>query len=226
MMLSIADVLTPEQVGECRQAFEQASWQDGRSTAGHQAIKVKSNQQLLQDDPLALQIGDFIVQRLGAHPQFVSAALPLKVLPPRFNRYSGGGTYGNHIDNSIFSVPGTSQRVRSDLSATLFFSDPDEYDGGELVVEDSYGSHSVKLPAGHLVLYPGSSLHRVNPVTRGTRYAAFFWIQSLVRDDTQRSLLLELDRAVQALTHEVPESAELARLTGVYHNLLRQWANT
>lgn len=226
MMLSIADVLTSEQVAECRQAFEQASWQDGRITAGHQAVMAKSNQQLALDDPLALQIGDFIVQRLSSHPQFVSAALPLKVLPPRFNRYSGGGTYGNHIDNSIFSMAGTSLRVRSDLSATLFFCDPDEYDGGELVVEDSYGSHRVKLPAGHLVLYPGSSLHRVEPVTRGTRYAAFFWIQSLVRDDTQRSLLLELDRAVQALTLEVPESAELARLTGVYHNLLRQWANT
>ncbi|NMZ68565.1 PKHD-type hydroxylase [Pseudomonas peli] len=226
MMLSIADVLTPEQVRECRQAFEQASWQDGRLTAGYQAAKAKANQQLAQDDPLVVQIGDFIVQRLGNHPQFVSAALPLKVLPPRFNRYTGGGTYGNHIDNAIFSVPGTPHRVRSDLSATLFFSDPDEYEGGELVVEDSYGSHSVKLPAGHLVLYPGSSLHRVNPVTRGTRYAAFFWIQSLVRDDTQRGLLLELDRAVQALTLEVPESAELARLTGVYHNLLRQWANT
>jgi PKHD-type hydroxylase len=226
MMLSIADVLTPEQVRECRQAFEQASWQDGRLTAGYQAAKAKANQQLAQDDPLTVQIGDFIVQRLGNHPQFVSAALPLKVLPPRFNRYTGGGTYGNHIDNAIFSVPGTPHRVRSDLSATLFFSDPDEYEGGELVVEDSYGSHRVKLPAGHLVLYPGSSLHRVEPVTRGTRYAAFFWIQSLVRDDTQRSLLLELDRAVQALTLEVPESAELARLTGVYHNLLRQWANT
>ena len=226
MMLSIADVLTPEQVRECRQAFEQASWQDGRLTAGHQAVKAKANQQLAQDDPLVVQIGDFIVQRLGNLPQFVSAALPLKVLPPRFNRYTGGGTYGNHIDNAIFSVPGTPHRVRSDLSATLFFSEPDEYDGGELVVEDSYGSHRVKLPAGHLVLYPGSSLHRVEPVTRGTRYAAFFWIQSLVRDDTQRSLLLELDRAVQALTLEVPESAELARLTGVYHNLLRQWANT
>lgn len=226
MMLSIADVLTSEQVAECRQAFEHASWQDGRITAGHQAVMAKSNQQLALDDPLALQIGDFIVQRLSSHPQFVSAALPLKVLPPRFNRYSGGGTYGNHIDNSIFSMAGTSLRVRSDLSATLFFCDPDEYDGGELVVEDSYGSHRVKLPAGHLVLYPGSSLHRVEPVTRGTRYAAFFWIQSLVRDDTQRSLLLELDRAVQALTLEVPESAELARLTGVYHNLLRQWANT
>lgn len=226
MMLSIADVLTAEQVRECRQAFEQANWQDGRLTAGHQAVKVKANQQLAQDDPLVVQIGDFIVQRLGNHPQFVSAALPLKVLPPRFNRYAAGGTYGNHIDNSIFTVPGTPHRVRSDLSATLFFSDPDEYDGGELVVEDSYGSHSVKLPAGQLVLYPGSSLHRVNPVTRGTRYAAFFWIQSLVREDSQRSLLLELDKAIQALTLEVPQSSELARLTGVYHNLLRQWANT
>jgi len=226
MMLSIADVLTPEQVRECRQAFEQADWQDGRLTAGHQAVKAKVNQQLAQDDPLAVQIGDFIVQRLGNHPQFVSAALPLKVLPPRFNRYSGGGTYGNHIDNSIFSVPGTPHRVRSDLSATLFFSDPDEYDGGELVVEDSYGSHSVKLPAGHLVLYPGSSLHRVNPVTRGARYAAFFWIQSLVREDNQRNMLLELDKAIQALTLERPGSSELPRLTGVYHNLLRHWANT
>ncbi|MFP6850649.1 MAG: Fe2+-dependent dioxygenase [Pseudomonas sp.] len=226
MMLSIADVLTPEQVGECRQAFEQASWQDGRLTAGHQALMAKANQQLALDDPLAVQIGDFIVQRLGNHPQFVSAALPLKVLPPRFNRYNGGGTYGNHIDNSIFSVAGSSQRVRSDLSATLFFSDPEEYDGGELVVEDSYGSHRVKLPAGHLVLYPGSSLHRVEPVTRGTRYAAFFWIQSLVREDNQRGMLLELDKAIQALTQEVPGSAELVRLTGVYHNLLRHWANT
>lgn len=226
MMLSIADVLTAEQVRECRQAFEQADWLDGRLTAGHQAVQAKANQQLAQDDPLAVQIGDFIVQRLGNHPQFVSAALPLKVLPPRFNRYSGGGTYGNHIDNSIFSVPGTPHRVRSDLSATLFFSDPDEYDGGELVVEDSYGSHRVKLPAGHLVLYPGSSLHRVEPVTRGTRYAAFFWIQSLVREDNQRSMLLELDKAIQALTLELPGSSELPRLTGVYHNLLRHWANT
>lgn len=226
MMLSIADVLTPEQVAQCRQAFEQASWQDGRGTAGHQAAKAKANQQLAQDDPLAVQVGDFIVQRLGSHPQFVSAALPLKVLPPRFNRYSGGGSYGNHIDNSIFSVPGTPQRVRSDLSGTLFFSDPGEYDGGELVVEDSYGSHRVKLPAGHLVLYPGSSLHRVEPVTCGVRYAAFFWIQSLVREDNQRSMLLELDKAIQALTQQVPDSAELARLTGVYHNLLRHWANT
>ncbi|MCY1549657.1 PKHD-type hydroxylase [compost metagenome] len=148
------------------------------------------------------------------------------MLPPRFNRYTGGGTYGNHIDNAVFSVPGTPHRVRADLSATLFFSEPHEYDGGELVVEDHFGKQSVKLPAGHLVLYPSGSLHRVTPVTRGTRLAAFFWTQSLVREDNQRSMLLELDNAIQALTAEVPESPELVRLTGVYHNLLRHWANT
>ena len=226
MMLTIPDVLTPEQVQQCRAAFERAAWQDGRGTAGHVALKAKDNQQLPQDDPLSVEIGDFIVDCLGANPRFVAAALPLKVLPPRFNRYSGGGTYGNHIDNAIFSVPGTPHRVRSDLSATLFFSDPDEYDGGELVVEDSYGSHSVKLPAGHLVLYPGNSLHRVNPVTRGVRFASFFWIQSLVREDSQRSLLFELDQAIQGISQALPDSPEVVRLTGVYHNLLRQWANT
>ncbi|HBX57403.1 Fe2+-dependent dioxygenase [Pseudomonas sp. UBA2684] len=226
MMLTIPNILTPEQLRQCRAALEQAAWQDGKQTAGHVAARAKDNQQLAQDDPLSVQIGDFILERLGSEPRFIAAALPLKVLPPRFNRYSAGGTYGNHIDNAIFSVPGTSHRVRSDLSATLFFSEPEEYDGGELVVEDTYGSHRVKLPAGQLVLYPGSSLHRVTPVTRGTRLAAFFWIQSLVREDSQRSLLLELDNAVQALTAEVPQSPELVRLTGVYHNLLRQWANT
>lgn len=226
MMLTIPNVLTPEQVLQCRTALEQATWQDGRQTAGHVALRAKDNQQLAQDDPLTVQIGDFIIDRLGANPQFVAAALPLKVLPPRFNRYSGGGTYGNHIDNAIFSVPGTSHRVRSDLSATLFFSEPDEYDGGELVVEDSYGSHNVKLPAGHLVLYPGTSLHRVNPVSRGVRFASFLWVQSLIREDSQRSMLFELDRAIQGLIQQVPESSEIVRLTGVYHNLLRCWANT
>ncbi|MCY1522575.1 PKHD-type hydroxylase [compost metagenome] len=225
-MLHIPDVLTPEQVRKIRAALEQASWVDGRGTAGHMAVRAKDNQQLAQDDPLAIEIGDFIVERLGSNPQFFAAALPLKVLPPRFNRYSGGGTYGNHVDNAIFSVPGTSHRVRSDLSATLFFSDPDEYDGGELIVEDTYGSHSVKLPAGHLVLYPGSSLHRVNPVTRGARLASFMWIQSLVREDSQRAMLLELDRAIQQLTRETPENEALVRLSGVYHNLLRHWSNT
>lgn len=225
-MLHIPDVLTPEQVHKIRAALEQANWVDGRGTAGHMAVRAKDNQQLAQDDPLAIEIGDFIVERLGSNSQFFAAALPLKVLPPRFNRYSGGGTYGNHVDNAIFSVPGTLHRVRSDLSATLFFSDPDEYEGGELIVEDTYGSHSVKLPAGHLVLYPGSSLHRVNPVTRGARMASFMWIQSLVREDSQRSMLLELDRAIQQLTREAPESEALVRLSGVYHNLLRHWSNT
>ena len=225
-MLQIPDVLTPDQVRKCREALEKANWHDGRGTAGHMAVRSKDNQQLAQDDPLAIEIGDFIVERLGNNPQFMAAALPLKVLPPRFNRYSGGGTYGDHIDNAIFSVPGTTHRVRSDLSATLFFSDPDEYEGGELVVEDTYGSHRVKLPAGHLVLYPGSSLHRVNPVTRGARLASFFWIQSLVREDAQRSMLLELDGAIQRLSQEVPDSEALVRLSGVYHNLLRHWSNT
>ncbi|WP_375740133.1 Fe2+-dependent dioxygenase [Pseudomonas boanensis] len=226
MMLQIPDVLTADQVRKCREALDEANWQDGRVTAGHMAVRAKDNQQLAQDDPLAIEIGDFIVERLGSNPQFMAAALPLKVLPPRFNRYTGGGTYGNHIDNAIFSVPGTTHRVRSDLSATLFFSDPDEYEGGELVVEDTYGSHSVKLPAGHLVLYPGSSLHRVNPVTRGARLASFMWIQSLVREDSQRAMLLDLDTAIQQLTRETPASEVLVRLSGVYHNLLRQWSNT
>ncbi|MCY1272565.1 PKHD-type hydroxylase [compost metagenome] len=226
MLLTIPDVLTPEQLRQCRAALEQAAWQDGRHTAGHLAVTAKANQQLAQDDPLARQLGDFILERLGQCPRFIAAALPLKVLPPRFNRYAGGGTYGNHIDNAIFSIPGTPHRVRADLSATLFFCDPDEYDGGELVVEDRYGSHRVKLPAGHLVLYPSGSLHRVEPVTRGARLAAFFWVQSLVRDEQQRDMLLELDDSIQALTLQLPDSPELVRLTGVYHNLLRHWSNT
>ncbi len=226
MMLIIPQVLTPEQVREGRQMLEAAQWTDGRATAGHLAAQVKSNLQLPDDHPVARQLGDTILQALGRHPLFLSAALPLKVLPPRFNRYEGGGEYGNHIDNAIFSVPGTPHRVRSDLSATLFFNDPDEYDGGELTVEDTYGEHSVKLDAGDMVLYPGNSLHRVTPVTRGARLASFFWVQSLVRDDSQRALMLELDGAIQQLTRDAPGHPSLSRLTGVYHNLLRQWAGT
>ncbi|MGE8498761.1 MAG: Fe2+-dependent dioxygenase [Pseudomonas sp.] len=226
MMLTIPDVLTSEQLTQCREALGRAEWQDGRHTAGHLAASAKANQQLAQDDPLAQQLADFILAQLGRSPRFMAAALPLKVLPPRFNRYTDGGTYGNHIDNAVFSVPGTPHRIRADLSATLFFSEPDEYDGGELVVEEGVASQRVKLPAGHLVLYPSGSLHRVEPVTRGARLAAFFWIQSLVRDDSQRSLLLELDDTIQALTVQVPDSPELIRLTGVYHNLLRHWTNT
>lgn len=226
MMLRIPQVLTPEQVRQCRQLLDAADWSDGRATAGALAAQVKHNRQLDDDQPAARQIGDLILQALGRHPLFVSAALPLKVLPPRFNRYEGGGHYGPHVDAAVFSVPGTPHRIRSDLSATLFFSEPHEYEGGELTVQDAYGPHSAKLAAGDLVLYPGTSLHQVTPVTRGVRLAAFFWVQSLVRDDSQRSLMFELDTAIQQLARDTPGHPSLDRLTGVYHNLLRQWANT
>lgn len=226
MMQTIPEVLNAEQLRQCREALMKAEWSDGRLTAGHMAVKAKNNLQLAQDDPIARQIGDFILDQLSRNPRFIAAALPLKVLPPRFNRYEGGGNYGNHVDNAILSVPGTSHRVRTDISATLFFSEPSEYDGGELVIEDTYGTHAVKLPAGHMVLYPGTSLHRVTPVTRGARYAAFFWIQSMVRDDGERALLFNLDNAIQRLTEAQPDQPALADLVGVYHNLLRKWAQT
>lgn len=226
MLVQIPDVLSADEVRQCRQALEQAAWTDGRLTAGHVAAKAKNNEQLAHDDALANRIGNLILDRLGAIPRFMAAALPLRVLPPRFNRYTGGGTYANHIDNAVFTIPGTALRVRSDLSATLFFSEPGDYDGGELVIEDSYGAHRVKLPAGHLVLYPGTSLHRVTPVTRGARLAAFFWVQSLVRDDARRALLLDLDDAIQRVTAQLPDDPAIAALAGVYHNLLRQWAET
>ncbi len=226
MMLQIPALLSPDQVRQCRQALEQAPWTDGRATAGHQAVRAKQNLQLPLDSTVGEQLGKLILDALARNPLFLSAAVPLKVLPPRFNRYEGGGHYGNHVDNAILSVPGTPHRIRTDLSATLFFSDPQEYDGGELTIEDSYGTHTVKLPAGHLVLYPGSSLHRVTPVTRGTRYASFFWVQSLVREDSQRALLFDLDTAIQKLTPSVPDDPALQQLTGVYHNLLRRWSDT
>jgi PKHD-type hydroxylase len=226
MMLKIPDVLTADQVRQCRQALEQADWTDGRSTAGHVAIKAKSNLQLPLDHPVAQQVGNFISGVLSQNPTFISATLPLRILPPRFNRYEGGSHYGEHIDNAIFGVPGTQQRVRSDISATLFFCDPNEYEGGELVVQDTYGSHRVKLPAGHLVIYPGSSLHHVTPVTRGARLASFFWIQSLVRQDNRRAMLWELDCAIQRVAGSMPEHEAMPQLTGVYHNLIREWSNT
>ena len=175
MLLRIPCLLTPDEVRHCRQALEAASWQDGKTTAGHVAAQVKSNLQLPLDSKTGQQIGDLILDRLGRNPLFMSAALPLKVLPPRFNRYEGGGTYGNHIDNAFFTIPGTAIKVRTDVSTTVFFSDPDEYEGGELMVEDTFGQQSVKLAAGDAIVYPGTSLHRVNPVTRGTRYASLFW---------------------------------------------------
>ncbi len=187
---------------------------------------MKHKLQLPCDHPLAGELGERILDRLSKTPLFVAAALPLRILPPRFNRYEGGGTYGDHVDNAVFSVPGTPLRLRSDISTTIFFSDPEDYEGGELVVEDTFGEQQVKLPAGDAILYPGSSLHRVTPVTKGARYASFFWTQSLVRDDQQRRLLFELDSGIQQLTADHPEHGALDGFTNVYHNLMRQWAET
>lgn len=224
MMLRIPALLTPEEVRECRQAMEAADWQDGRTTAGHLAARVKSNLQLPVDSPLAQKMGTLILDKLSRNPLYLSAALPLRVLPPRFNRYEGGGTYGNHIDNALFVIPGTAIKVRTDVSTTVFFSDPDEYEGGELVVEDTFGHQSVKFAAGDAILYPGTSLHRVNPVTQGTRYASFFWTQSLVQSDEQRRLLFDLDQSIQQLTADCPDHPRLSALSGTYHNLLRMWS--
>lgn len=224
MMLRIPALLTPEEVRECRQAMEAADWQDGRTTAGHLAARVKSNLQLPVDSPLAQKMGTLILDKLSRNPLYLSAALPLRVLPPRFNRYEGGGTYGNHIDNALFVIPGTAIKVRTDVSTTVFFSDPDEYEGGELIIEDTFGHQSVKLAAGDAILYPGTSLHRVNPVTQGTRYASFFWTQSLVQSDEQRRLLFDLDQSIQQLTADCPDHPRLSALSGTYHNLLRMWS--
>jgi PKHD-type hydroxylase len=224
MLLAIPDVLTPAQVAEARATLAAAEWVDGRTTAGHQGARVKDNEQLPVTHPAALQLGQTILRALGQNPLFLSAALPLHILPPMFNRYSGGQTFGTHVDGSIRTVPGTNHRLRTDLSATLFLAGPEEYDGGELVVEDTYGSKNVKLSAGHLILYPATSLHHVTPVTRGTRLCSFFWIQSMVRDDGRRSLLFDLDIGVQQISTGKAAHPAAVRLTGVYHNLLRQWA--
>lgn len=224
MLLSIPNVLTAAQVADARRALEAAEWIDGRATAGHQGARVKDNLQLPVDHPVARQVGETILRSLNANPLFMSAALPLHILPPMFNRYSGGQTFGTHVDGSIRTVPGTGHRLRTDLSCTLFFAGPEEYDGGELIIEDTYGTKSVKLPAGHLILYPSTSLHQVTPVIRGTRLCSFFWLQSMIRDGGQRSLLFEMDVAIQRLGAETPLHPSVVQLTGVYHNLLRQWA--
>lgn len=226
MLLTISALFSPDEVREARAMLESAAWQDGRTTAGHRAAGVKSNLQLPLDSPAGQKLGDRIIEKLSRHPRFIAATLPLRILPPRFNRYEGGGTYGNHVDNAIFPIPGTALRVRTDISSTLFLSEPDSYDGGELIVEDLYGVQRVKLAAGDLVVYPGSSLHRVEPVTRGVRLAAFFWTQSLVRGDMQRRTLYELDCAIQDLTADHPEHGSLDAFTNVYHNLLRAWSET
>ena len=227
MILCIPDILTPAQVASCREKLEAAIWEDGKKTAGYQAAEAKDNMQIPGDHPAAIETGKTILQALSASPLFKSAALPLHFLPPMFNRYSGGQQFGTHVDGAIRTLP-NGHRIRTDLSCTLFFAEPDEYDGGELIIEDTYGSKSVKLPAGHMVLYPSTSLHHVTPVTRGARLCSFFWLQSMIRSDEQRSILFNLDIAIQRLAgglpdHKVANEAGV-ELTGVYHNLLRQWA--
>ena len=224
MLLQIPQVFTRDEVLRIRSALEQAEWQDGKVTAGYQSAQAKHNLQLAEDNPLAREIAEAMLQRLWQNPLFMSAALPLKVFPPLFNCYSAGGSFDYHVDNAIRDIRGTAERVRTDLSSTLFFSDPEDYDGGELVIQDTYGVQRVKLAAGDMLLYPSTSLHKVEPVTRGARLASFFWTQSLVRDDGQRTLLFEMDQAIQQLTRDVPQHPSLIQLTGNYHNLLRRWA--
>jgi len=226
MMITIAEVLTAQELADIRGQIERAVWHDGRDTAGYAAVRQKSNRQLRADDPAALAAGQTILRALSANTRFISFALPLKILPPMFNRYQGGDQYGFHIDNAIRIDPGCGQRIRTDISTTIFLNDPGDYEGGELIVNDTYGVHSVKLPAGHAVVYPGTSLHRVSPVTRGQRLAAFFWTQSMVADPTQRSLLFDLDNTIQRLAAQSDHDEEIARLTGTYHNLIRMWAQT
>jgi PKHD-type hydroxylase len=230
MLLHIPGVLSAEEVARFRRELDAAEWTDGRETVGAQGAQVKRNQQLPDASPLKQQLGQAVLNALARSPLYFAAALPLRTVPPRFNRYQGGGHYGFHVDGAVMTVTGgegqPASSVRSDLSCTLFLSEPEEYEGGELIVSDTYGEHEVKLPAGDLILYPSSSLHRVAAVTSGARLASFFWVQSLVRDGQQRQLLFELDAAIQALTQSEADRGALLRLTNVYHNLLRSWSET
>lgn len=226
MLIAIPDVLDTTGVARLRGIIDAAEWIDGNVTSGPQSALAKRNEQLPEDSAAAREAGAIVLDALGRAPLFVAAALPLKVFPPLFNRYAGGQEFGTHIDNAIRLKRGSDFRIRGDLSATLFLDDPASYDGGELVIEDLYGEQTVKLPAGHLVLYPASSLHRVTPVTRGARTASFFWVQSMVRDDGARRILFDLDRGVQAVAADKGQGdPAVVRLTGVYHNLLRRWAD-
>jgi PKHD-type hydroxylase len=223
MLAAIPDVLTAAQVAEARKILDAAEWVDGRITAGHQGAHVKDNVQLPPGSPAGRQVGEIINTALRGNKLFMSAALPLHVLPPMFNSYEGGQTFGTHIDGAIRVLP-NGQRIRTDLSCTLFLSAPEDYDGGELIIEDTYGSKAVKLPAGHLILYPSTSLHQVTPVTRGRRVSSFFWLQSVVRDNGHRAMLYDMDVAIQRLSAETPTHPSVISLTGLYHNLLRTWA--
>ena len=226
MLIAIPDVLDEATLHRVRALIEGGEWVDGNVTSGPQSALAKHNRQLPEDSAAAREAGGIVLDALGRSPLFIAAALPLKVFPPLFNRYEGGEAFGLHVDNAIRMKRGTDFRIRSDLSATLFLEDPISYDGGELVIEERFGPQTVKLPAGHMVLYPASSLHRVTPVTRGVRTAAFFWLQSMVRDDGERRLLFDLDQSVQALGGDRGQGdAVVVQLTGLYHNLLRRWAD-
>ncbi|MDR6694136.1 Fe2+-dependent dioxygenase [Stenotrophomonas sp. 1337] len=223
MLLHIPNVLAPEEVAQIRQRLDAADWTDGRETVGSQGAQVKHNEQLPDASPLKAALASVVLAALKRSPLFFAASLPLKYLPPRFNRYSGGGTYGFHVDGAVMNLA-NGEQLRSDVSCTLFLSDPDEYDGGELIISDTYGEHEVKLPAGDLIVYPSSSLHKVNPVTRGARVASFFWVQSMIRDDVQRRLLWEMDTSIERLRQTNGDADAVLQLTGVYHNLLRRWS--
>ena len=225
MLVCIPDVLSKQEVAEFRGIMDAASWEDGRSTAGAQSALVKKNEQLPPNGEVARALGQRIIKALTSNPLFISAAIPLHIFPPLFNRYGPGHHFGIHVDNAVRGDPLTGLRIRTDMSVTLFLSEPDEYDGAELIVEDYYGSHEVKLPAGHLVLYPASSLHMVTPITRGTRVASFFWLQSMIRDERARSMIFDLDNAIQTLVQRLGrDDPETVKLTGIYHNLIRHWA--
>ncbi len=223
MMLHVPGVLTPDQVKQCRQALDAAQWVDGNVTSGAQAAQAKYNQQLSPDSPIAAELGQVILTALARSPKFVSAAIPRRIVPPLFNRYGGGQHFDYHVDNAIRGLP-NGECIRTDVSCTLFLADPDEYEGGKLVVADTYGTQQVKLPAGDLIVYPATSLHQVTPVTRGTRYASFFWVQSMVRSDWHRHLLYDLDETIQSLRAAQGDVAEVVALTNHYHNLLRLWS--
>jgi len=226
MLVQIRQVLSRDEVARCREVLEAAAWADGRQTAGEQSAKVKRNLQIPEDSAASRELGGLILRALGRAPLFTSAALPLRVYPPMFNRYDQGMHFGAHVDNALRFVSGTNGfRLRADVSATLFLTDPGEYDGGELVVEDTYGAHSVKLPAGDMVVYPSTSLHRVNEITRGSRWASFFWTQSMVKDDGKRAFLYDMDMAIIGLRQALPDDhPSVLSLTSSYHNLLRRWA--
>ena len=225
MLLHVPDILDREQLHRMRVALDAAEWTDGRETVGTQGAQVKRNRQLPDASPLRRQLGEALLAALAGNPLFHAATLPRRILPPRFNRYEGGGEYGMHVDGSVMALP-DGEQLRSDISCTVFLSEPEDYDGGELIISDTYGEHAVKLPAGDAIIYPASSLHRVQPVIRGARVAAFFWVQSLVRDDGCRRLLFELDASIQRLVTTGADRAAVLQLTGTYHNLLRRWAES